>query len=334
MSRNRGRVTSDAPVRGLVVNSGNANCATGDAGIWANEDFAGAAAAALALDRVQDMLTASTGVIGKPLPIEKIRAAMPKLVAALGQDTNAFSEAILTTDLQPKQVAVTLSGGARVVGIAKGSGMIHPDMATMFGFVLTDASFTQDTLREVWPEVVRSTFNQLTVDGDTSTNDMAILLSSRQLHADKQEFVEALVTVCQKLAQKIARDGEGATKLMTVRVTGARSLDEARLAARTIASSPLVKTAVHGADPNWGRILAAMGRSGAVSDLANVTIELQGTLVYRGVVQPFDEAAVATAMRGDEVLIALDLAAGDHEAEAWGCDLSAEYVRINADYRT
>ena len=334
VSRNRGRVSSGAPVRGLVVNSGNANCATGDAGIWANEDFAGAAASALALDRVQDMLTASTGVIGKPLPIEKMRAAMPDLVAALGQDTNPFSEAILTTDLQPKQVAATLSGGARIVGIAKGSGMIHPNMATMFAFVLTDASFPQETLREIWPEAVRASFNQLTVDTDTSTNDMAILLSSRQVAADRAEFEEALASVCQKLAQKIARDGEGATKLVTVHVRGARTQDEARLASRTIAASPLVKTAAHGSDPNWGRILAAVGRSGAVFDLGNLTIELQGTLVYRGVVQPFDDASVAASMRAGDVDIVLDLAAGEAEATAWGCDLSAEYVRINADYRT
>lgn len=334
VSRNRGRASSGAPVRGLVVNSGNANCATGDAGIWANEDFAGAAAGALALDRVQDMLTASTGVIGKALPIEKIRGAMPDLVAALGQDTNAFADAILTTDLQPKQVAVSLSGGSRIVGIAKGSGMIHPDMATMFAFVLTDASFPQETMREMWPEAVRGSFNQLTVDTDTSTNDMAILLSSRQLDADRAEFEEGLASVCQKLAQKIARDGEGATKLLTVHVRGARSLEEARLASRTIAASPLVKTAVHGADPNWGRILAAVGRSGAVFDVGNLTIELQGTLVYRGVGQAFDEGLVSARMREDDVDIVLDLAAGDAEASAWGCDLSAEYVRINADYRT
>ncbi len=334
VSRNRARYTSRAAVRGLVVNSGNANCATGDRGIWDNEDVAGAVAAALALARVQDMLTASTGVIGEPLPVDKVRAAVPELTAALGEDSGAFAEAILTTDTTAKQVAATLDKGGRVLGIAKGSGMIHPNMATMLAFILTDVDISQDDLRALWPGVVQRTFNQVTVDGDTSTNDMAIVLSSRQLAADKETFAHSLEEVAARLARKIARDGEGANHLVTVRVSGARTGDEARAAARTVAGSALVKAAVHGADPNWGRILAAVGRSGAVSDLANIRIALQGELVYQGTVQAFDRQALSTRLREEEVLIEVDMAAGENVGEAWGCDLSPEYVHINADYTT
>jgi len=334
VSRNRSRFTSGAAVRGIVVNSGNANCATGERGIWDNEDMAGAVASALALARVQDMLTASTGVIGQTLPVDRIRAAVPALTAALGQDSGPFAEAILTTDTAAKQANATLRGGSRIVGIAKGSGMIHPNMATLLAFVLTDADVGQDELRAVWPGIVERSFNQVTVDGDTSTNDMALVLSSRQIGADRQEFAEALEEVATKLASKVARDGEGATKLLTVHVSGARSGAEARAAARTVAGSNLVKAAAHGADPNWGRILAAVGRSGAVSDLANLRIGLQGETVYQGAALPFDAAGLSERLRTEEVIIEIDLAAGEAHGEAWGCDLSAEYVHINADYTT
>lgn len=334
VSRNRARFTSELPVRGLVVNSGNANCATGDQGIWDNEDMAGAVAAALSLSRVQDMLTASTGVIGLPLPVDLVRQATPSLTSMLGVDSDGFAEAILTTDTTAKQVSISLQGGGRVLGIAKGSGMIHPAMATMLAFVLTDVDIDQNALRELWPAIVRRTFNQITVDGDTSTNDMALVMTSRQLRADRQEFVAALESVAVGLARKIARDGEGATRLITVRAAGARSPEEARAAARAVAGSLLVKAAVHGADPNWGRILAAVGRSGAVADLSNVRIAIQGNRVYQGVVVPFDAAAVSESLRAEEVVIDIDLAAGDGQGEAWGCDLTPEYVRINADYTT
>ncbi|HKI58664.1 MAG TPA: bifunctional glutamate N-acetyltransferase/amino-acid acetyltransferase ArgJ [Trueperaceae bacterium] len=334
VSRNRSRYTSRAAVRGIVVNSGNANCATGERGIWDNEDMAGAVAAALALARVQDMLTASTGVIGEPLPVDRIRQAVPALTGALGDDSGAFADAILTTDTAPKQVAATVDGGGRILGIAKGSGMIHPNMATMLAFILTDVDVSQDALRAMWPGIVERTFNQITVDGDTSTNDMAIVLSSRQLAADVHAFADALEEVAGKLARKIARDGEGAEHLLSVRVTGARTGPEARDAARTVAGSALVKTAVHGADPNWGRILAAIGRSSAISDLANLRIALQGVTVYQGVARPFDRQALSERLRAEEILIEVDLAAGESVGEAWGCDLSPAYVRINADYTT
>ncbi|HEX7000965.1 MAG TPA: bifunctional glutamate N-acetyltransferase/amino-acid acetyltransferase ArgJ [Trueperaceae bacterium] len=334
VSRNRSRFAAESSVRAVVVNSGNANCANGEKGTWDNEDLAGAAAATLALDRVQDVLTASTGVIGVPLPIDKLKAAMPAAANDLTADSAAFAEAILTTDTLPKEAVATLSTGARVLGVVKGSGMIHPNMATLLAFVMTDARISQEDLREMWPRVVDRTFNQLSVDGDTSTNDMAIALSSQRVPADLEELEEALVDVCAKLAKKVARDGEGATKLITVRVTGGRNDSEARAAAKTVAGSMLVKSAVHGADPNWGRILAAVGRSGAVCDLANVRVAVQRTELYKGAPRPFDAADVSAALRQEDVLLEVDLAAGDATGEAWGCDLSAEYVRINADYTT
>lgn len=334
VSRNRARFAAGTPVRAVVVNSGNANCANGERGIWDNEDLAGAVAATLALDRVQDVLTASTGVIGVPLPIDRLKEAMPRAARDLTGDTAAFAEAILTTDTCPKEAAATLSSGARVVGVAKGSGMIHPNMATLLAFVMTDAHVPQEDLREMWPRVVDRTLNQVSVDGDTSTNDMAMVLSSRRVPAELAELEAALVEVCEKLARKVARDGEGATKLITVRVSGGRNEAEARAAAKAVAGSILVKAAVHGADPNWGRVLAAVGRSGAVCDLANVRVRVQGVELYRGSPLAFDAARVSHLLRREEVLLEADLAAGDATAEAWGCDLTAEYVSINADYTT
>ena len=334
VSRNRARFTSEQPVNGVVVNSGNANCATGEQGTWDNEDFAGLAANALSLERVQDILTASTGVIGRRLPVDKLRVAVPQLATQMSENSDAFAEAILTTDTVVKQVAVTLEGGGRIVGVAKGSGMIHPNMATMLVFVMTDADIAQQDLRKLWSQVVNDTFNQITVDGDTSTNDMALAFSSHQARVDANEFRLALSGVCERLAKKIARDGEGATKLLTVQVRGARDAKEARTAARAIAKSSLVKAAVHGNDPNWGRILNALGSCGAVVDAANLLISLQGTDVYLGAPKPFDAAELSNAMKAEEVVVVVDLGAGNSSAHAWGCDLSSDYVRINAEYTT
>lgn len=334
VTRNRSRYASGMPVRAVVVNSGNANCATGEHGTWDNEEFAAAAAVALGIDHVHQVLTASTGVIGRRLPLAPLIDAMQGFPQALSDNGSAFAEAILTTDTVAKQARATLPGGATVVGIAKGSGMIHPDMATLLAFVMTDADVSQETLRRMWPGVVQRSFNQLTVDGDTSTNDMAVVLASGRKAADATELEAALTTVCVALAKKVARDGEGATKLVTVRVVGARDDAEARAAARTVAGSNLTKAAIHGADPNWGRILAAVGRSGAVCDLANVRVSVQGFDLYRGAPLAFDEREVSAALRREDVRIEVDLSAGSATGEAWGCDLSADYVRINADYTT
>jgi glutamate N-acetyltransferase / amino-acid N-acetyltransferase len=333
--RNRARAAAEGMVRALVVNSGNANCATGDAGVWDNEDMAAAAAAALGgQTRAQDVLTGSTGVIGRRLPLDGIKAGLPRVVEALGTDVEGFADAILTTDLVPKTVEVRLEGGARVVGVAKGSGMIHPNMATMFAFVLTDAIAEPAWLRATWSRVVRRTFNQLTVDGDTSTNDMAMVFASGRLRADLDELERALTQVAADLARAIARDGEGATTLLTVKVRGGRSESDAMVAARGVAASSLVKSAVHGRDPNWGRVLSAVGQTGAIADLGAVTVSLQGTAVYRGEPLDFDATALSQAMRSPDVLIEVDLAAGEAEGEAWGCDLTADYVKINALYTT
>jgi len=334
VTRNRSRYSSGQPVRALVVNSGNANCATGEQGIWDNEDFAGTIAQALGIVKVQDVLTASTGVVGRRLPIDKLRAAAPALVEARQELVDPAAEAIMTTDSRSKVVAATLRGGARIIGLAKGSGMIHPNMATMLAFILTDAVVAQETLRGWWGKIVESTFNQVTVDGDTSPNDMAIVLSSNQVYCEEQELAQALEGVAQRLAQKIARDGEGATKLITVEVTGARSSRDARVAARAVVRSPLVKAAAHGNDPNWGRILVAIGAAGVVCDLANLSISLQGITVYQGEPVPFDPGQLSRQMAAEELRITVDLAAGTASGVAWGCDLSAEYVKVNAEYTT
>ncbi|MDQ3459511.1 MAG: bifunctional glutamate N-acetyltransferase/amino-acid acetyltransferase ArgJ [Deinococcota bacterium] len=334
IDRNRERFASGQPVRAVAVNAGNANCATGEQGALDNEAFAAEAARAVGVERVHEVLTASTGVIGQPLPMERIRAALPRLAQNLGEEADAAATAIMTTDTRPKLAAVTLAGGARVVGIAKGSGMIHPDMATMLAFVMTDAAIPQAELRSLWPGVVSESFNQVTVDGDTSPNDMAALLCSAQVDADQSDFVSALRQVCGDLARDIARDGEGATKLITVVVTGARNADEAKLAARAIARSPLAKAAAYGNDPNWGRILVALGYSGAGFEPARVSIALQGSLVYSGAPRPFDAGALSRRMNSPDLLIEVDLAAGGARGSAWGCDLTADYVKINADYHT
>ncbi len=334
VTRNRARATTDQPVRALVVNAGNANCANGDEGVWDNEDFAATTAWALGIERHHEVLTASTGVIGRKLPMDRVRAGVPRAAAELGDEIDAFAHAILTTDLVPKMTEVKLASGARVVGVAKGSGMIHPNMATMFGFLFTDASVRQDELRAVWPDIVRRTFNQITVDGDTSTNDMAIVLASGRRATRLEELTGALTWVARELARAIARDGEGATTLISVNVRGGRDETDALAAAREVAGSSLVKAAVHGRDPNWGRILSAVGQAGVVADLSAIEIVLQGTPVYRGQPLAFDANVLSQSMRGPDVRIEIDLAAGPHDARAWGCDLTADYVKINALYTT
>lgn len=334
VDRNRELAATGAPVRALIINSGNANCSTGQEGIDDNLRMAVAAARQTGLSGPEAVLTASTGVIGQRMPIDAIEAALPRLEEDLGDDSSGFAAAILTTDKVFKQVEVELPGGARIVGVAKGSGMIHPNMATMLGFVMTDAQVSQDELRRMWSDVTDRSFNQVTVDGDTSPNDMAFVFSSNLVPADAGALHAGLLRVAESLARKIARDGEGATKLITVQVTGAASDEDGRIAARTVAGSPLVKSAVHGNDPNWGRIVVALGRSGASFDPARVRVDVQGATVYHGAPLPFDVPATSELLRQEEVLIRIDLDAGHGAGNAWGCDLTAEYVRINADYTT
>jgi glutamate N-acetyltransferase/amino-acid N-acetyltransferase len=328
-------------LRGIVVNSGNANACTGPQG---ERDAVAMAAAAGQLLRVDpyDVAVASTGVIGVPLPMERIVPAIGR-VALSEAGWDDASRAIMTTDTRPKVAhrELTLSGGVvRIGGIAKGAGMIHPNMATLLAFVTTDALIDSAVLRPMLRSAADESFNVISVDGDTSTNDTLLVLANgasgvRVGTVDGPRFLDALAAVCLDLARAIVADGEGATKVFEVHVTGAGSEGDARLAARTVTNSNLVKTAIHGADPNWGRILAAAGRSGAKVDAAKASVRIGGVAVFeKGSPLPFDPAAVRTVFGRPDIAIELDLGLGEGTARAWGADLSAEYVRINADYTT
>ena len=335
---------SGGRARAIVANSGCANAATGAAGMQVARDMAAAAAEALEC-RSSDVLIASTGVIGVLLDIEKVRAGVTAATAALsvGGGGNAM-KAIMTTDPFPKSAAAavdTPQGTVTVGGIAKGSGMIEPRMATMLGFLTTDAQAEPAVLAAALRRVVDATFNAITVAGECSTNDCVYLLASGASGVtisrhDDPRLIEPLMQVAGHLAREIVRGGEGATKLVTVRVTGAQSHDDAWLAARTIANSPLVKTAIHGGDPNWGRLVAAAGRSGAAFDLDRASVSI-GNVPLFVAGTPHDERADAAAgeLQSTDVTIAVDLGmGGSHAATMWTCDFSAEYVRINAEYRT
>lgn len=334
VTRNRDLYAQGAPIRALLVNAGNANAATGTRGAHDNADMADAFGSVLNV-QPDAVLTASTGIIGHLLPMDKVLSGIEHLPDELGSGADAFASAIMTTDTRPKTASATLSSGARIVGTAKGSGMIHPDMATMFAFAFTDAQIDQTALREAFPAIVNRTFNAVTVDGDTSTNDMAVVLCNGQAGvADLTEFLTALEGVMRDLARQIAADGEGATKLLTVQVSGARTEAEALAAARTCCVSPLLKSAVHGNDPNWGRVIMAVGRSGAGVNIEKLRVTVQDHPVFQGKPLPYDDAQVSASMKAEEVVFTIDLGVGDARGEAWGCDLSAEYVSINADYTT
>jgi glutamate N-acetyltransferase / amino-acid N-acetyltransferase len=339
---------SKGRVRAVVVNSGNANCATGAAGLAASRTTAAALARELGCSP-EEIQVCSTGVIGLPLAVEKITGALPNLVSSRAETAESFAEfagAIMTTDTRPKQACASCRIGGktvRVAGCAKGAGMIHPQMATMLAFIVTDAAANPAVLRRLLRQVVDRTFNAITVDGDTSTNDTVLLLASGASGAaplvtasdDEKRFVSALEKVCRALALEIIADGEGAGHVVEVEVRGAPNDRAARRVAETIATSPLVKTALAGADPNWGRILAAAGRAGVEFDPAKARVWLAGRLVCRGGTPvPFDEADVHRQMEQREFAVAIDLGAGNGRSRMWTCDFTAEYVRINASYRT
>jgi glutamate N-acetyltransferase / amino-acid N-acetyltransferase len=336
--------TSAGRVSAIVVNSGCANACTGPEGMAHAEAMARGTARALDCDPAA-VLVASTGVIGVKLDMAKVRAGIMEAVASLASDGGpAAAQAIMTTDPFPKEAAVEVTAGDRtfrVGGIAKGSGMIEPLMATMLGFVTTDAGVEPTLLQRALRTVVDETFNAISVDGECSTNDCVFALangaSGVQLGTDDYALlVDSLRKVCEPLAIGIVRGGEGATKLVTIRVGGAESIPDARRAARAIANSPLVKTAVHGGDPNWGRLVAVMGRSGAAFSLEGAAVRIGPVELFSSGV-PHDERAPEAAeyLKGTDVEIHLDLGTGGScEARMWTCDLSAEYVRINAEYRT
>jgi len=339
------RIVKAGRAQAVVINAGIANAVTGEEGMRRCEQMAADVASATGLDK-ELVLVGSTGVIGWQLPMEKISAGIADAARALSADGGHYAaRAIMTTDTRPKEVAVqfeTSAGPVRIGGMAKGSGMIQPNMATMLSVLTTDAQIDPDTLQAALIGAVEHSFNRVTVDGDTSTNDTVVLLASGatgvrldQGTQDFARFAQALNQVTKLLAKAIARDGEGATKLVEVRVSGAPDDAAAARIAMTIANSPLVKTALFGNDPNMGRILAAAGRAGVNFDPRGASLDLAGIPVVRdGEMLEFDKAAASAAMKTDEVVIDLTLAEGEGRTVAWTCDFSYDYVRINADYTT
>jgi glutamate N-acetyltransferase/amino-acid N-acetyltransferase len=333
-------------VQALAINSGNANACTGAQGFKDALQMAKLAADRLDLDPDQ-VLVSSTGVIGRYLPMNAIRSGIAEACGRLSKEGGAAAaRAIMTTDTVPKMVELELELGGTTVrlgGMSKGSGMIHPNMATMLAYVTTDAAVEAGLMGKLVKSIADRSFNQVTVDGDSSTNDTFLILAngaagnepihSGSLEAEQLEM--ALLEAARQLARAIARDGEGATKLITVKVTDAVSDADARIAARAVASSSLVKTAVHGGDPNWGRIVCALGYSGAELALDKLHLTVGGQVVFaRGSGVDVDLTAVRHAFEQPEIEIVATLGLADGRAEAWGCDLSEEYVRINADYTT
>ena len=329
--------------RAVVVNSGCSNVATGARGLRDTKEMTRIAAVKLGIT-ADDVLVGSTGIIGHYLPMVKIRDGAQRLKLSPSGGA-AFARAIITTDTHSKEIAVRVGRGRNAYSIgacAKGSGMIHPDMATMFCWITTDATVEKRFLRSALRQAVDDSLNMISVDNDTSTSDTTAILANgaaggRMIRADTPEaarFVAALRHVCTDMARKLARDGEGAEKLVEVRVDRAATRAEARNAARTISASPLVKSAVHGNDPNWGRVLMAVGRSGARIDLERARVWIGDTIVYRGRPVAFDGAAVSQYLRNEEVQLRVDLGAGEEAATAWGCDLTTAYVHINSDYST
>ncbi len=343
------RIRRHGRVRALVANSGNANAFTGQPGRAAVQATAAAVAAAVGC-RPHDVYVASTGVIGEPLPLPDLLRAVPAIAAGAGKaGWEAAAEAIMTTDTFPKGAAAETRIDGRTVrigGIAKGSGMIAPDMGTMLAFLFTDADLPSRVLRELLGPLTDRTFNAITVDSDTSTSDTCTLFATRTTPAARpvttavdrrlDAFRAALEGVMTDLARQIVRDGEGATKLVTVTVREAARPAHARAVAFAIANSPLVKTAVAGEDANWGRIVMAVGKAGVPVDAERVGISIGGIPVARGggVVPGYDETPVASHMQEPEIVLDVSLGAGTEEATVWTCDLTHGYVAINADYRS
>lgn len=330
------RHVADFAAQAVVVISKNANVANGPQGMHDAEEIVSMVASAVGC-RTQDVLIASTGVIGRRYPMDRIRAGLADVPSRLrGNDATAVARGIMTTDTVHKAAEATV-GDARIVGVAKGVGMIEPDMATLITLVFTDADVSGPDLDAVWRRVIDRTFNCVSIDTDTSTSDTAIVLASGSAgKVDMARFEAALEEVCLSLTKQVARDGEGAETLIEVTVDHARDPDQAKTVAKAIVNSPLVKTAIHGADPNWGRVAMAIGKCSQFTDIDPdaVTIRFGTQEVYPKPVDNKDLERLSAYMRGDEVLIHVSLATGDHRATVWGCDLTDGYVRINADYTT
>ncbi|KFM98670.1 bifunctional glutamate N-acetyltransferase/amino-acid acetyltransferase ArgJ [Bacillus clarus] len=339
-------ISAEGKLQAIVVNSGNANACTGMKGLQDAYEMRELAAKQFGV-RENYVAVASTGVIGVHLPMESIRNGISALVPTKDVGiAHSFCEAILTTDLVTKESCyqIVIDGKeVKIAGVAKGSGMIHPNMATMLSFITTDANIEQEALQVALSQATNHTFNQITVDGDTSTNDMVIVMASRlsetklisMEHKEWETFVVALQKVCEDLAKQIARDGEGATKLVEVNVHGTETTEDANKIAKQIVGSSLVKTAIYGEDPNWGRIISSIGQSGVAINPNTIDIILQSIVVLKdSEPQLFAEEEMEKELKKTEIIIDVHLHLGEAKGTAWGCDLSYEYVKINACYRT
>ncbi|WP_142953830.1 bifunctional glutamate N-acetyltransferase/amino-acid acetyltransferase ArgJ [Bacillus cereus] len=339
-------IAAEGKLQAIIVNSGNANACTGMQGLQDAYEMRTLGAEHFGVKETY-VAVASTGVIGVPLPMDIIRKGISTLTPAKAvSEAHSFSEAILTTDLITKETCYEMIIDGKkvtIAGVAKGSGMIHPNMATMLSFITTDINIEHDVLQIALSQVTNHTFNQITVDGDTSTNDMVIVMASglsetktmNMEHKDWETFVFALQKVCEDLAKKIAQDGEGATKLIEVNVQGAKTNEEAKKIAKQIVGSSLVKTAIYGEDPNWGRIISSIGQSEVEINPNTIDITLQSIAVLKNSEpQMFSEEEMKKKLQEHEIIIDVYLHLGEENGSAWGCDLSYEYVKINACYRT
>lgn len=352
VTRNMKIMEGKGKINAVVANSGNANACTGEEGIKSNEKMAQCLADILGVDS-STVLTASTGVIGAVFPIDTITKGIKATFPMLGYDRNnalMAAEAIMTTDTYSKEVAVEFDLGGKTVhlgGMAKGSGMICPNMATMLSFITTDAAISQELLNKALKEDIKSTYNMVSVDGDTSTNDTVVVLANGLAGneevvsegKDYDAFKEALHYVNERLAKNLVRDGEGATKFMEVNVTGAATEADAKTMAKSVVKSSLFKAAVFGEDANWGRVLCAMGYSGVKFDPQKVDIVFASNageilLMDNGTPIVFDEDKAKTILSEKEIQVNIKISEGNAKATAWGCDLSYEYVKINGDYRS
>lgn len=350
--RNMELMEQKQQIKGIVINSGNANACTGIEGEKANQEMAETLADCLKVGQEQ-ILTASTGVIGATFPIEKVKNGIHLLFSKLGktlEDGHLAAEGIMTTDTYSKEVAVALEIGGKTVtigGMAKGSGMIHPNMATMLAFITSDVCIKRELLDEILKESIQTSYNMVSVDGDTSTNDTVIVLANgmagnaeiTQKNADYEALKQALHFVNTKLAKDLVRDGEGATKFIEVHVSGAKTQQDAKTIAKSVVTSNLVKTAMYGEDANWGRVLCAMGYSGINFDTKKVDIiyhSAKGSidLMIQGSPIVFDEQKALEILKEKEITVEIRIQEGIEKATAWGCDLSHEYVSINGDYRS
>lgn len=333
--------TANGALRAAVVNSGNANCATGEQGLADAREMAQLAASRIGCE-AGDVFVNSTGIIGHYLPMELLRSAIPQLEPQTDGGAD-FARSIMTTDTFQKEAVATFTANGvdyTIGGCAKGAGMIHPDMATMLAFFTSDAPVSAGDLDACFRYAMDRSFNMVTVDGDTSTNDSSVILANGAAGGETltgqalEAFGSALLEVSTALAKMMARDGEGATKRISITVSGTRSWEDARDVARTIAVSPLLKAALSKYDPNWGRILMAAGRAGVPYDLDRVKIWISDLCVFDGTATGVPEEEASAKTQGAEVFLRMDLGQGDAEATAWGCDLTEEYVRFNADYVT